>query len=539
ALLGPASAEAKDKQRKEHRDRALDYLTQGLKLHGQRDRRVAVDLPLFRLLWHKTNLLLDDLERLDLSSVRRDAGSTSEQRQAWRTEVSQMIEQARRTRGSPAACDFLKARLLLLDRHWAKAVTLFEQARPTLGGQVELAGQINRYLGQCYEQLAEPGQMFKAYERLRENEPNSIAAQLGMAQAEWMLHHFDKAAEIFNRLARSRQMPAKAWLDYARLELERQIQQGQLDWNEFQEVLNPAEKANPDAVEVPLLKAQGRMLQGDLETAHQILLEAQAEKIWKDSPELWTARMSLELRGKQGNQVARARELLAEAKRQLGDRVVLLRLAEARLLAKENGKAAELAINRLAANLDEFKTQTDQAQLLSGLADVQLSLENTRAARALWQRVAKLSSRRGDLTLQMLLFDLSRKLEDEAGVRQAIDSIRAVEGSQGPFHRLGEALRLIWQAEKMSPDERPQLLDEARANLDRVEALRPQWPPVYTARAQVEALAGRKDQVRKNLLMAINNGESSPAVIREYVALLLRDSPDDEANRREAARVLK
>ena len=140
--------------------------------------------------------------------------------------------------------------------------------------------------------------MFKAYERLREHEPNSIAAQLGMAQAEWMLHHFEKAAEIFQRLAQTRQMPAKAWLDYARLEMERQVQQGQPDWAEFQVVLGAAEKANPDAVEVPLLKAQWQMLHGDLDEARQMLTEAQAEKIWKDSAELWTARISLELRDK-------------------------------------------------------------------------------------------------------------------------------------------------------------------------------------------------------------------------------------------------
>ena len=354
-----------------------------------------------------------------------------------------------------------------------------------------------------------------------------------------MLHHFEKAEEIFNRLAQTRRMPAKAWLDYARLQLERQVQQGRLDWAEFQVVLGAAEKANPDAVEVPLLKAQWRMLHGDLDEARQILTEAQAEKVWKDRAELWTARISLELRDKQENRLPRARKLLQEAKQQLGERVVLLRLAEARLVAEENGKGTEQAINRLAADLDAFKTETDQSQLLSGLADIQLSLQNTRAARGLWQRVAKLPSRRGDLTLQMLLFDLARKLEDEAGVRQAIESIRAVEGNQGPFHRLGEAMRLIWKAEKISPEERTQLLDEARAHLDRVEALRPQWPPVYTARAQVERLADRKDQVRKNLLTAINLGENSPAVIREYVELLLRDSPDDEANRREAARVLK
>src|SRR5579875_1663881 len=542
-LLAPGPTQDKENERQKHHDKALTYIHQGLKLHRQRQRRVVIDLPLFRLLWHKISLLLDALERLDVAEDRRNAGSTrvnNEQRQAWMKEANQALEEARKTRGSPAACDFLKARLLILDRRWAEAVTLLEQARAALGGQAELAGQVNRYLGQCYEQLAEPGQMFKAYERLRDQEPNSLAAQLGMAQAEWMLHHLDKAAEIFGRLAQSRQLPARTWLDYARLEMERQVQQGQPNWAHFQMVLNTAEKLNPDAVEVPLTKAQWLMLQGDLDEARRILVAAQAEKLWKNSSELWAARISLELRDKKGDGLTQARKLLTEAKQQLGDRVVLLRLAEARLLAEEKGKAAEEAINRLAGDSDAFKKEADQAQLLSGLADIQLGLKNEKAARALWQRVAQLPSHRNDLNLHMLLFDLARKLEDDEGVRQAIEAIRIVEGSQGPFHRLGEALRLIWQAEKTDKkDDRANLLKEARAHLDGVQALRPDWPPVYTARAQIEALAERKDQARANLHKALELGETNPQVIREYVELLLRDSPDEEATQREASWALK
>jgi tetratricopeptide (TPR) repeat protein/Tfp pilus assembly protein PilF len=539
ALLATTSTEDKETERQKHHNRALTYISQGLKLHHQRERRVAVDLPLFRLLWHKINLLLDDLERLEIAEARRDSGPINEQRQARIKEANQAIEEARKTRSSPAACDFLTARLLLVERRWAEAVTRFEQARTALGGQAELAGQINRYLGQCYEQLAEPGQMFKAYERLRDHDPNSLAAQLGMAQAEWMLHHLDKAAEIFQRLAQARQLPAKAWLDYARLEMERQVQQGQPNWTDFQIVLRAAEKLNPDAVEVPLTKAQWLMLQGDLDEARRTLIAAQAEKNWKDSGELWTARISLELRDKKGDGLAKARKLLAEAKHQLGDRVVLLRLIEARLLAEEKGQKAEEAINRLADGTNTFRKEADQAQLLSGLADIQLSLKNDRAARTLWLRVAKLPSRSSDLSLHMLLFDLARKLEDEEGVRQAIEAIRAVEGSQGPFHRLGEAMRLIWQAEKTDINDRMTLLKEARAHLDGVQVLRPDWPPIYTARAQVELLADRKDQARSNLHRAIELGETNPRAIREYVELLLRDSPDEEAAQREATWALK
>src|SRR6185437_13192969 len=113
-----------------------------------------------------------------------------------------------------------------------------------------------------------------------------------------------------------------------------------------------------------------------------------------------------ELRDKKS---AEAHEILREAKSKLGDRVVLLRLAEARLLAEADKKTAEVAINRLAEDAAKFKNEEDQARLLSGLADVQLSLENVKAARELWQRMAKLPTHQTDLSLHLLLFDMAVK----------------------------------------------------------------------------------------------------------------------------------
>ena len=125
-------------------------------------------------------------------------------------------------------------------------------------------------------------------------------------------------------------------------------------------------------------------------------------------------------------------------------------------------------------------------------------------------------------------------------MRQAIESIRAVEGNQGPFHRLGEALRLIWQAEKISPrgNERNSWTKRVLTSTAWKRCVRNGrrcTPPAPRLKRWPIA----RIRCGKTCSQAINLGENNPAVIREYVELLLRDSPDDEANRREAARVLK
>jgi Tfp pilus assembly protein PilF len=524
-----------------HRDKALSYLNQGLKLHERGGKASLVDLTQFSLLWHKADLLLDDIERLDAVAGENPAAKSPPQRQTWIAEVTAVIEQMRKTRGEPAAADYLRARLLVQDRRWSEAVGLLEQVRPTLGSQPDLAKQINLYLGQCYEQLVEPGQMLNAYERLLEVEPNSIAAQLGVAQAEWSMGRLEKAADKYLLLAKNGQLSPKVWLDFVRLEIQRQAQEQRPRWDYVEELIGKAKEANPTSIDVPLLTAQLYLLskQPSLKEARAVLEDAQTKKEWQDNVELWTARVYLELRGKNPGE---ARKVLDEARQKLGERVVLLRLAEARLVAAEHEKDpkdAEALLNRLADDLDQFKSDEDRTRLLSGLAEVQLSLDNVPAARAMWQRVAKMPSHKTDLTLHLMLFDLAVKSEDEEAMRQTLDDVKSIEGSKGLYHRYGEALRLIWQAKKAKEEEqRQQFLDQARSQLDRVQSIRATWPPLFLARAQVERLADRPDQAIENLRAAVwQYGERSPAVIRDLVELLASKERYDEAD--EALRLLR
>jgi tetratricopeptide (TPR) repeat protein len=527
AYTSSASPQERGEGRKAHRDKALAYLDQALTLHARKKQRSAIDMMRFRLLWHKANLLLDDVEWLETRSG--EAAKNVAQRQTWEADVAKLIDEIRKTHGSAAGADFLKARLLFQDRRWAEAVTLFEQARPTLGSQPDMASQINRYLGQCYEQLADPGQMYRAYERLHQNDANSLTAQLGMAQAEWRMGHLDKAAETYQRLRADRRMPSKVYLDYTRLEIQRQALQERPDWRLVGQLLNDAAQANPAAVEVPLLRAQLCLVRADVAEARRLLQEAQREKGWRDSVELWTARIALELQDKPKN-VKAARALLAEAKKKLGERVVLLRLVEANILAEEMPKAAETPINRLAEDVEQFPNEEERGRLLSGLADMQTSLDNRASARRLWQQVVQLPSRRTDLPLHLLLFDLASKAEDEAGMRQALDDIRGLEGNQGPFHRYGEALRLLAKARKEKDEQQKQTLDEASRHLERVQAIRPNWPPLFLARAQIERLTDQKDKAIGSLRLARENGDTNPAIVRELVELLAENGRFEEAD---------
>ena len=92
------------------------------------------------------------------------------------------IVRIRKTRGQPAAADYLEGWLLVHKKEWARAAALLERTRPALAAQQahrDLIGQIDLYLGQCFEALEEPAQAAAAFQRALEWDNNLPQAPSG------------------------------------------------------------------------------------------------------------------------------------------------------------------------------------------------------------------------------------------------------------------------------------------------------------------------------------------------------------------------
>jgi tetratricopeptide (TPR) repeat protein len=523
-------APEREKKYQEHRDQAYRYLQRGLALRGNAVPAAGIDSAPFQLLWHKANLLLDDIKRLDVRTP-QERERLEGQKRAWEAEVAQAIEQVRKTRVA-AAAEYLEGRLLLHERRWAEAAARFEHARESLAPQPDLAAQAGLYLGQCYEQLEEPAQMYDAYHKVLAWNPDTVPALLGQATALWAQGRLNEAMESYRRVITQKLVPARAWLDIARLEAQRQLQEDKPEWGEAEEALRRAEKALKDvpdaAVEVTLLRADVLVARGLWDEAKGLLEKARAKRpkeaaLWAALADLARTRQQQPERVRQ--QRAEARAVLDEAEKELGGTQVLLLLARARLLADAKDQDG---LTRLSAKAGGLKEE-DRGRLLNGLAAAQYRAGNNEEAYRLWGELARLPRYRSDLRLRLLLFDLALKRGDEAGMQRALDDIRAVERSSGAFHRYGQALRLIALAKK-DPANRGRHLDEARVQVDRVLADRPTWPPVFLARAEISELSGNPEQAINDLKEAQKNGETSPSVIRRLADLLAQRQRYEEAN---------
>ncbi|MFO0930588.1 MAG: tetratricopeptide repeat protein, partial [Gemmataceae bacterium] len=442
---------------------------------------------------------------------------------ALKTEIQQVLDQMQKTQ-MPAAADYMRGRLLVHERQWSEAAALFERARTQLASQPDLACQANLYLGQCYEKLEEPAQMFNAFKRVADWDPTSVPALIGMAAARWAQGQLDQALAQYDVVMKQRQVPPRGWIDIARLEVQRQSQRPTPDWSDAEKALANAEKYySPHHLEVALLRAELLVRKNKLDDA-RTLLEAARDQNAKEV-EFWTALADLALRQ---NNPRQAKAILDEAQRQLKDQVSL-RISRARYLIVTQGKEAAAAAAALAESRSSF-SEGDQAKLLGAIADQLYRVGDTPRATQLWQAMTQLPTHKTDLRLRLLLFDLAMKANDDARMQATLADVRGIEGAGGTHHRYGQSLYLIWQARKTaSQEERVRRLQEARGHLDQVLTQRPSWPAVFLARAEIAELNGNQEQAIKDLQEAIKNGENSPSVIRRLVALLTQRGRDGEA----------
>jgi tetratricopeptide (TPR) repeat protein len=509
---------------KKHRDKACAYLDKGLELVKRHAGQIAEAPGEFQLLWHKGNVLLDDLELVRTQA--NEDGREPESMDAMKDEIRSLIERVRKSRVAGAA-DYMDGRLLSHERRWGEAASMFERARAMLASQPDLACQADLYLGQCYERLEDHTQMYKAFQRVAEWDPQSVPALQGMAAARWAQQQYTAAAEQYQVIVKQGRVPPRGWIDIARLEIQRQVQSEKPDWSTAEKALDNAERFNTakGRLEVTLLRAEMLVRRGKNKLA-RVELEQAREKMPQEV-DLWTALADLAL---SENDVKKARAILDEARTRVKDREVSLRLADARYYMATKSAGLDKKLMTLANGREKFP-ENDQVRLLSGLADALLRLGKTSEARKLWQGLTTLPRQKNDLRLRLLLFDLAMKEGDESGMIRALDDIRAVEQRNGSYQRYGQALLLIWQARKLEPgdNQRERQLKQAREELDRVRTARPSWPPVFLARAEIAELHGNLGEEIKELQEAVKNGESSVGTLRKLVVRLNQSGRASEA----------
>jgi tetratricopeptide (TPR) repeat protein len=431
-------------------------------------------------------------------------------------EPAQTVAQLRRRGFTPALLDYLDARLLVARSEWLRAASVLERIQPALERWPAAAKEASLLLGRCHEQVGDADRQYAAYRRVVTAEPLSVPGCLGLASALATLGKIEDALEVYQRIVS--RVPEVRLMRARLLILQNlRLPPAERNWEKAEDLLKSFAAARADESAVPILEAEVRAGQGELDKAHDLLLAAR-ERHPKEL-QIWLALAGVADR--QGRPKA-ALDLLEEAGRRLGDSVSL-RLAKARHWARQ-GSAARKALARLEREGQSLPA-ADRPLLDRGLAEAYAQADLATDAYRLWGHLAEQQPH--DLRLQLILFDRARQTGDEEAMSQLTERMYRVEGASGTLWRYGKLCQLIRRAEKGEK----QTLNEARSLLTAITGRRPAWARLPLCEAQINELSGNPSAAIPSYLRALELGERSPQVIDRAVRLLYQRRRFVEADR--------
>jgi tetratricopeptide (TPR) repeat protein len=447
-------------------------------------------------------------------------------------EAGKTVESLRKKDFPKVYADFLEAQIQYVQGRWLAASQGFGKLDPDVKSFPALAEQAFYCLGTSYEQLGDAERALAAYRQAVAAAPSSVPAREAVATSLQSLGRLDEALEEQRTLVKLKDAPLAAWAQLVRSCIRKNLRlaPAQRNWKEVEDVLEQAAQAAPKSALTPLLRAELLVAQ-DRGTEAEKLILAQRDK---EPNEIvyWIALVDLALRDKQWD---RAEQLLQEVEKKLGDRVPL-RLARAYYLAQKAEKNAAAQLRPLAEKAKDFSPD-DLAKLWRGLVGPSLLVEDFQQAAQLTQLL--MAQAPNDLRVRMQLFEVAAQASDFPLMEKALGEVRRLEGS-GPLWHYATAVRLSLPAKEGKDKERPDkasqatarqaVLEQALEHLAAARQSRPGWSRALMLEGVIYEELRQEGPALAKYLQAVEQGETSPEVVRRALQLLYRKGQYAAAN---------
>ena len=438
-------------------------------------------------------------------------------------EAEKTIEELRQVEYYTALIDYLVARNDFVQGHWLPALNGFEKVRGTLIEWPNLLKQADVWIGHCYKHLGNRDLEQMSYRRALETDPFYTPARAGLMDVSMASGDVESALGEYEQLAKLGKLTKASLLPYARMLILYSLRQpaAQRDWKRALDVLAQAEEADPNAVQIPILRAEILVAQDRLSDAEALL-----EHTRRKNPEhvgLWMVLASLAERQENWE---RAERLLAEAGRKWGD-TVSQRLAVAELLSRRHGKEGIDRIRKLGKFVDPF-SDAERLQLWAGLVNIAVKVGDMEFAKELCEQIAE--KQPNNIQVRFLLFEQAMRAQDDAAMESALNEIERAAG-RGAYWLYGQAVRLALQAQNSKDADREPLLKQALKYLAQARESRQNWSRISLLTAGIYDQQGDTDLALENYLEAIKMGEYDPKSVQRTVQLLFAKRRYADANK--------
>lgn len=472
-------------------------------------------------------------------------------------EVEKALDSLKESLGaSNPAVGMLEARLLIARQQWLPAKQKLERVRPLVVASSDLTSQVDLLLGQCHEQLGQYDEQLEVNRRVLGDDPTSLAARVGAANALAASGKPEQALAEFELVAGSiapEKLPAipQVWSPLLQLRINVQSRKpaAERDWSrvdELIEMLGSSEQISDE--QIAIIRAELLVRKDEPKEAFDLL--EKALKANPNSPPLLSSLTTFVLR-QNGPEAAQA--IIDKTPPSVRDTPAFM-LVEAQVVSrpgrrvpdagKADGDAGAAAVERLKEiekRAMKLESKDEAARVISGLASLCFGLRHRGEAERLWAKAVEL--RPDNLGLRMVLLDMAREEADAGKVKAVATEIAKLAGPTTAIGRFAEATSRIVDTRKsllqkaarsnevvgeMGKAERANLR-EARNLLIEAENERPGWAAVQQLFAEVDGLEGDIPSSIERLQNAVRLGSGNPEVVRQLVTLLYASNRFNEA----------
>lgn len=453
------------------------------------------------------------------------AGAGAAGRKKILEEVQALIKVLKDAPRHGGRVDYIEARIRLAQREWDGAARLFERARPALADAPEAVHNVDLALAQCYTRLSNPEARLRVFARAVDEAPEWEQGQLGLAESLAALGQLDEALVYYNRRQIAGLPGVKQAVTQILIRKQLALPSGQRTWDRVSRALESVGAGDPDAPEALLPRADVLVQQQKFAEAEALLVKARDSR--PDEIAYWIGLVKLALRRSDLSepvQIARADELLAQARKQLGDRIEL-RLVEVETALYWGGAKAGQRLATIEARMGDLKDD-DLRRMTRRVAQGYLAIGAPELGLARWQPAARDTPE--NLDDQLLLAELALRAGNQQALADARQRIRKIEGADGPNGNYVEAVGLMI---KNGPNNKPadHDLDTAKIKLEEAAKSRAKWPAIPRQLGVIAAMRGNPEAALQHFRKALELGDRSRDTLLRIVDYLRKQGRFEEA----------
>lgn len=440
--------------------------------------------------------------------------------------VEQVIERLRRPGVPPGLAHYLHGCLQLHRQQWRQAIRIFEEVEKSPNNSSALVSRACIVLGRCHEQVGDTVRQLAALREAVARDKSSVLARMALAAALQRNGKPEEALEQYREIVTMGQAPEESWMQLARLLVQRNraLPARKQRWAEVEKVLDRA--ACFPALEVPLavLRAQVLLEQGRAKPARELL-----ESVVAAHPDTLEPRIALANLALRQGELDRSFQILDQAGQKPSNRREWYE-AEIALILRLPPRQADERLRKLMTALEHVPGE-EQSWLMEQLAAAFFQIGEGDEGRRLCRLLAERSP--ADLPSRLVLLDLAVQGGDDVLLARIAEDLRRLEGEEGTWWRYGEAVLLLWKAQRSGsrdPGGADSPLEPARVRVVDLVRRRPDWPRGALLEASLHEMDGEPTKAADAYLRAFRGGERFPGLAERLVNLLVEQGRLDEAD---------